>query len=66
MDKIWPRLRVLAKSTPDDKYALVRGIRNSTLSEDHGVVACTGRGIDDGISLKKSDIGHSMVGTLHY
>lgn len=30
-DKIWPRLRVLARSSPKDKYTLVTGLINSEL-----------------------------------
>jgi Ca2+ transporting ATPase len=30
-DKIWPRLRVLARSSPKDKYTLVTGLLNSEL-----------------------------------
>ena len=28
-DEVWPRLRVLARSTPTDKLVLVTGIQNS-------------------------------------
>jgi len=30
-DKIWPRLRVLARSSPKDKYTLITGLLNSEL-----------------------------------
>ena len=32
LDKVWPRLRVLARSSPTDKYILVRGIINSKVT----------------------------------
>ena len=42
-DKIWPRLRVLARSSPQDKYILVNGIVESKLSANREVVAVTGK-----------------------
>ena len=33
-DKIWPHLRVLARSSPDDKLALAHGLNQSTMFED--------------------------------
>jgi len=32
LDKVWPRLRVLARSSPTDKYTLVKGIIDSKVS----------------------------------
>lgn len=32
IDKVWPRLRVLARSSPQDKYTLVKGIIDSKVS----------------------------------
>ena len=29
LDQVWPRLRVLARSSPTDKYTLVKGIIDS-------------------------------------
>lgn len=43
IDKVWPRLRVLARSTPEDKYNLVNGIVQSKLSLNREVVAVTGK-----------------------
>ena len=43
VDKVWPRLRVLARSKPQDKYNLVRGIIHSRISAGRQVVAVTGR-----------------------
>jgi Ca2+ transporting ATPase len=58
-DEIWPKLRVLARSSPQDKYMLVSGIMQSTL---HGaqVVAVTGDGTNDAPALKKANVGFAM------
>lgn len=62
IDKIYPNLRVLARSSPTDKYTLVEGIINSRISENREVVAVTGDGTNDGPALKKADVGFAMVG----
>lgn len=59
-DEVWPKLRVLARSSPTDKYTLVKGIIESRLSENREVVAVTGDGTNDGPALKKADIGFAM------
>lgn len=41
-DKVWPRLRVLARSSPSDKYVLVKHIIESKLNPNREVVAVTG------------------------
>jgi Ca2+-transporting ATPase len=46
---------VFARTTPDDKYRLVRALR-----QDGEVVAVTGDGINDTLALKGADIGISM------
>jgi len=48
-------LRVLARSSPEDKYTLVTGIQDS-----QGVVAVTGDGTNDAPALTKADVGFAM------
>ncbi|CAO2606184.1 Plasma membrane calcium-transporting ATPase 2 [Lemmus lemmus] len=55
IDKIWPKLRVLARSSPTDKHTLVKG-KTGVAS----VVAVTGDGTNDGPALKKADVGFAM------
>ncbi len=47
-DRIYPNLDVLARSRPEDKYALVTGLK-----ERQHVVAVTGDGTNDAPALKK-------------
>jgi len=54
-DKIYRNLDVLARSRPEDKYALVTG-----LIERGCVVAVTGDGTNDAPALKKADVGFAM------
>jgi Ca2+ transporting ATPase len=49
------QLRVLARSTPMDKYILVTGLR-----EEQGIVAVTGDGTNDAPALKKANVGFAM------
>lgn len=49
------KLRVLARSTPEDKYMLVTGLK-----ELNSVVAVTGDGTNDAPALKKADVGFAM------
>ncbi|XP_031778697.1 plasma membrane calcium-transporting ATPase 2 isoform X5 [Nasonia vitripennis] len=60
LDKVWPKLRVLARSSPTDKYTLVKGIIDSKASANREVVAVTGDGTNDGPALKKADVGFAM------
>jgi Ca2+ transporting ATPase len=54
-DKITKELRVLARSSPEDKYLLVTGLR-----DQEKVVAVTGDGTNDAPALSKADVGFSM------
>ncbi|KAL4896983.1 hypothetical protein BDV59DRAFT_82686 [Aspergillus ambiguus] len=55
MDRILPRLQVLARSSPDDKQMLVARLKH--LGE---TVAVTGDGTNDGPALRTADVGFSM------
>lgn len=55
MDKVLPKLRVLARSSPEDKRILVGRLKK--LGE---TVAVTGDGTNDGPALKMADVGFSM------
>ena len=48
-DKIWPHLRVMARSSPDDKLTLAHGLNQSTLYTDQS--ACDQLKRDDNISV---------------
>lgn len=54
-DEIWRNLAVLARSRPEDKYALVTGLK-----ERNNVVAVTGDGTNDAPALSKADVGFAM------
>lgn len=53
--EIKDKLKVLARSTPEDKYMLVTGLK-----ELQAVVAVTGDGTNDAPALKKADVGFAM------
>ena len=61
LDRLWPRLRVLARSSPQDKHTLVNGIIQSRVNKSREVVAVTGDGTNDGPALKCADVGFAMV-----
>lgn len=52
---IWKNLVVLSRTRPEDKYALVIGLR-----ERDNVVAVTGDGTNDAPALRKADVGFAM------
>ena len=60
-DEVWPKLKVLARSSPQDKYTLVKGILESKVNPTREIVAVTGDGTNDGPALKKADVGFAMV-----
>lgn len=55
MNRIIPKLRVLARSSPEDKRILV-----GRLKANGETVAVTGDGTNDGPALKMADVGFSM------
>lgn len=50
-----PKMRVMARSRPEDKYLLVTGLMNC-----REVVAVTGDGTNDAPALSKADVGFGM------
>lgn len=55
LDKVIPKLRVLARSSPSDKHRLVTRLRFH-----REVVAVTGDGTNDAPALKAADVGMAM------
>ena len=53
--ELMPHLKVLARSRPEDKYAIVTGLRQLKYT-----VAVTGDGTNDAPALKKADVGFAM------
>lgn len=54
-DRIYKKLAVLARSRPEDKYAMVTGLR-----ERGHIVAVTGDGTNDAPALSKANVGFAM------
>ena len=48
------KLKILARSLPEDKYMLVTGLK------EQSVVAVTGDGTNDAPALRKADVGFAM------
>ncbi|EFC36876.1 predicted protein [Naegleria gruberi] len=55
IDEILPKLQVMARSSPTDKFILVKHLRKKG-----NVVAVTGDGTNDAPALKEADVGLSM------
>lgn len=60
LDKVWPQLWVLARSSPTYKHTLVKGNIDITAGEQRQVVAVMGNGTNDGPALKKTDVSFAM------
>ena len=56
MKVVRSKLKVLARSRPNDKYIMVSGLRQ--LGD---IVAVTGDGTNDAPALKKADVGFAMA-----
>ncbi|KAL0021452.1 hypothetical protein WJX79_002597 [Trebouxia sp. C0005] len=54
---IWPRLRVLARCSPQDKYTIVSALK----ADPAEIVAMTGDGTNDAPALRNADVGFAMM-----
>jgi Ca2+-transporting ATPase len=60
MRNVRNKLKVLARSRPNDKYVMVAGLRYFG-----DIVAVTGDGTNDAPALKRADVGFAMkTGTM--
>ena len=60
LDAIWPNLRVLARASPQDKFILTDGIRNTKLSGRKEVVGVVGDGTNDAPALRRANVGFAL------
>lgn len=58
IDEIWPRLRVLARASPNDKFVLTAGIQQSRLSRQ--ICGVCGDGENDAPALRRSSVGFAL------
>lgn len=63
---IWPKLCVLARCRPFDKYTLVKGMMESHVKPAGEIVAVTGSGAHDGPVLRMADVGFTMVSIVFH
>jgi len=62
---MWPKLCVLARSTPLDKFTLVKGMMESHVKPAGEIVAVTGSGANDGPVLRMADVGFTMASPMY-
>ncbi|GMH44194.1 hypothetical protein BSKO_12128 [Bryopsis sp. KO-2023] len=62
-ERVWNRMTVMARCSPEDKYVLVKGIRSLSLSNGRSreVIAMTGDGTNDAPALRIADVGFAMA-----